>query len=139
MPLKKHILIILAITLTNSLSAQTYAQDKQQIIQTILNSDSITMFIHSEIEGRLPVVILQNELIPTSFHILVEDSVAKVMAKPEIKNEKMEAYFEFYETSIARTAAIIKFLYPIEGIDCRVTLERTNSVWKIIRFQSHEY
>lgn len=138
MPIIKRILIILAIALTNSLSAQTYDQDKEQIIQTILNSDSVTMFIHPEIEGRLPIIILQNEFIPSSFDIQVEDSVAKVMAKSEIENDKIEAYFKFYETSIARTGALIRFSYPIEGIDCRVNLEKTNSVWKIIRFQSHE-
>ncbi len=106
--------------------------DKKQIIQACIDLEDLQPYYHIEEEGRKPLIIFDNGVIPNTLKLLkFEESVVFATTAALFTYGKV-AYLQFSKFTITKDKAEVIFKYHVEGITVKVIFEKIGGTWVVI-------
>ncbi len=140
--MKKSILITLAVIglisckeVNKSTTAKTENQKKSEaaiIVQKILDVPQIQWMYHPEIEGRIPVKVLETKQIKKGLHLTKFGKKVQILSASDLKNKKgKDCVFITYQQTTKDTLSF-KLSYPLEGVAAHGKLIRKGNKWKVL-------
>lgn len=113
--------------------------EKEKIIEMIINYPEFKMYLHPEVPGRVPVVLMKNDIATGEFSIKCCGRRVEYISEKDSAFIKSRNYIKFTEYKFISSSELnVGFSYPIEGIRCEVNLKK-DSKWKIINYHIVEY
>lgn len=113
--------------------------EKGKIIEMIINNPELKIYLHPEVRGRIPVVLIKNSIVTNEFPIKCCGKRVKYISEKDSTIIISRNYLEFTEFKfISGSELNVSFSYPIEGIRCEVNLKKDKK-WKIIKYHIVEY
>jgi hypothetical protein len=108
--------------------------DLKKICQLALDVDQLQQYYHPEVDGRVPVVILENPYCGHRTPLLKKfGKPVLILSREEIAKRNIEAYMVFERLEIGSEGAKVEFEYPVEGVAALVELQRTGAVWTVTK------
>lgn len=109
--------------------------ESELIVQMILDLEDLQWIYHSEVKGRLPVKILESELINKSLVLRKVDRKVRVLSLNEIEKEEVSDYLEFRKLIIKSDTAEFELIYKIEGVYVSGKFIKENGHWKTLDYK----
>ncbi len=91
----------------------------------------MTMYLHPEIEGRIPVVITGPALAGRSIKGIAQGATIAMRSDADAAANPEDPVVIFDRISITEQLAEVELRYPIEGIVARFTLVRDGDDWML--------
>ncbi len=133
--LKMNRFIVIGIIL--GLSTLTFGQTNEEIqtvVQMCIDLEDFQAYYHEdEIEGRKPLIIYHDGMVPSDLTLIKFGEPVQFMTKEEIFFYNKQAYLDFDKFEISPTRADIEFRYDIEGLTISLTLKKVDGNWTIKR------
>ena len=127
------------INLKTIVLAQTEKKNETELlIQKILDLPDLQWIYHSELTERLPVKLLETELIEKEITLNKFGQKIIIMSMLEFEKEGINDYVEFNKLIIQSDTAEFELSYKIEGVGSRGKLKKENGKWKIIEYSVWE-
>jgi hypothetical protein len=127
-----HLTTILILICSSFFCCGQPISDKQEIVQQCIDLELLQLYYHeTEVEGRIPLVILDNGIIPADLKLTKFGQSVLFMRKEDIFNKNIKAFLSFDEFIITTNSAKIRFRYDIEGVRVNVEMEKKDSKWII--------
>jgi hypothetical protein len=108
------------------------------VISAVLDSRPMTMYLHPEVEGRVPVAITGPALAGATIEAVAQGQPVRVRAEAEAAADPEAPCVIFDRITVEGTTAEIELRYPIEGILGRFVLERERTGWRIVKAELAE-
>lgn len=111
-------------------------EDKQAVIQMSIDFDDLQQYYRADkIEGRSPLVIHSNDVVPPNLKITKFGEPVQFMTKNELFFNGKEAFLDFGRFEISEAMAEVEFQYKIEGLIIKLIFEKVDGKWTI---KNHE-
>jgi hypothetical protein len=114
-------------------------EDRRKVLQLCLDINQFQSFYHPEIEGRVPVVILDNGVVPETKNLVKFDEEVFFWSKGEMFFHGKRVWLTFEEFILKETTAEVHFSYEVEGAEARISLEKKEGVWITTSVEVGEY
>jgi hypothetical protein len=101
------------------------------VIAAVLDSRPMAMYLHPEVEGRVPVAIGGPALAGATIEVIAQGQPAKACSDAAADPEAACVIFE--RIDIAEPTAQVELRYPIEGVVGTFRLERDGEGWRIMK------
>lgn len=106
--------------------------DLQQICQLALDVDQLQKYYHPEVEGRVPVIMLENPYCGHRTPSLKKfDKPVLVLSREEIEKRHIEAYITVERTDFRQSTAKLLIEYPVEGLIVVIEYQKKDSKWLV--------
>ena len=149
--MRKSILILISLLLINSCKENNKTYDSQALLeqteqnneteliaQKILDLPKLQWIYHPEIKERLPIKILESNIIDKNVRLEKFDRKVKIISSSELKKLKIKDYIEFKYLVIKSDTAEFKLSYKIEGVGSKGKFVKNNGEWKILQYKVWE-
>ena len=104
--------------------------DLKQFCQLALDVDQLQKYYHPEVEGRVPVVILENQYCGRRTPSLKKfGKPVLVLSKKEIEKRNIEAYITVERADFRKSTAKLWIEYPVEGLIVIIEYQKVGSGW----------
>ncbi len=111
----------------------------KNLILTVFCNPELTGYYKSHVKLKQQnLVILKNDIFKNEYLINKDEKPFLFLSETEIKNKKIESYFEFEDFKIKGDTANISLFYKIEGVLFIASYSRDNCDWKIIEKHIYE-
>lgn len=108
------------------------------VIGAVLDSRPMTMYLHPELEGRVPVAVSGPALAGATIEVIAQGQPVQVLTEAEVAAAADKACVIFERIELGEATAEVQLRYPIEGILGRFVLEREGEGWRIIKAELAE-
>lgn len=112
--------------------------ETELIVQKILDLPKLQWIYHSEIKERLPVKILDTELIEKNFNLYKFGQKVRILSPYELKEERISDYIEFHKLEFYSGSLQFELSYKTEAVGSSGTFIKENKKWKIIEYSVWE-
>ena len=109
------------------------------IVQKILDLPKLQWIYHPELEERLPVKLLETELIGKNFELNKFGQKVRIISQSELEKEGVLDYVIFDQLEIKPDTTDFKISYKIEGAGCSGKFLKENGKWIILDYSVWEY
>ena len=107
-------------------------EDTQSVIQMSIDLDDLQQYYGvDKIEGRKPLVIQNNGVVPTNLNLTKFGEPVQFMTEEELFFYGKEAFLAFERFEISQTRADVEFQYKIEGLIIKLTFVKADENWTI--------
>lgn len=103
------------------------------VIAAVLDSRPMAMYLHPEIEGRVPVAISGPALAGARLDAVAQGQPVVMRTEAEAAADQDAAIVIFERVDVTEATAEVELRYPIEGIVGRFRLEREGEGWRIVK------
>ena len=110
--------------------AQSYS-DKKIVIQKCIDLEELQPYFHEDLEGRKPLIIFDNGVLPNTLKLTKFDEPVVFMTKLDMFTYGKIAYLHFTTFTISTEKAEVIFKYDVEGITVKVSLVKIGGVWEV--------
>lgn len=108
------------------------------VIAAVLDSRPMTMYLHPEVEGRVPVKVAGPALAGVTVDAIAQGQPVKMLTVSEATTDPEAACVIFERIEIGEATAEVELRYPIEGVIGRFLLEREGAGWRIVKAELAE-
>lgn len=108
------------------------------IAQKILDLPNLQWIYHSEVAERLPVKVLESELIEKGFDLNKFEQNVRIMSLTELEKEGIKDYVEFHKLEFKTDTLEFEISYKIEGAGSAGKFINENGDWKILDYSVWE-
>jgi len=127
------------INLKTIVLAQTEKRNETELlIQKILDLPDLQWIYHSELTERLPIKILESELINKQFNLNKFGRKVIILSMSEIENKGINDYVNFNKLIIHSDTVEFELSYKIEGVGSKGKLKKEDGRWEIIEYSVWE-
>jgi len=126
------------IELTQTELIKTASNQTELIAQKILDLPKLQWIYHPEIKERLPVKVLESELIDKSLNLNKFGQKVRILSLEELKKEKIKDYIIFEKLEIKTDTTDFKLHYEIEGAGSSGKFVIENEKWIIFDYSVWE-
>ncbi len=105
--------------------------DKQIILQECIDLKELQQYYNENVEGRKPLIILNNGIIPTDLTLRKFGEPVQYMTAEILFFHGILAYLDFNKFEITSKHANIIFHYHIEGLTITLRFEKIKGKWTI--------
>lgn len=109
------------------------------VIATILDSRPMTMYLHPEVEGRVPVVISGPAVAKRTIEASAQGAVVQQRTGAEVAADPEAPVVIFDRISVTEREAEVELRYPIEGVAGSFALEMKDGSWAIMKAELAEH
>ena len=124
--------------ITQSELIKSESNQTESIVQKILDLPKLQWIYHPEVKERLPVKVLESELIDKNFNLNKFGQKVRILSMQELENEGIEDYIIFDKIKITNDTADFELHYKMEGVGCSGRFLKENGEWKIIDYSVWE-
>jgi hypothetical protein len=114
-------------------------KDTELIAQKILDLPRLQWIYHSEINERLPVKVLESELIKKNITLTKFGRKVRILSISEIEKEGINDYVVFDRIEIKEDTTEFEISYRIEGAVCSGKFIKQDKEWRILDYSVYEY
>ncbi len=138
--MKKSILISLGLILLLSCqeSKKTQLIEAELVVQKILDLPKLQWIYHPELNKRLPVKVLETELINKNLNLKKFGQSVKIMSKFQLEKEGIKDFLIFNKLKIKTDTTDFELLYKIEGVGSAGRLVKENEEWIVLDYSVWE-
>lgn len=108
------------------------------VIAAVLDSRPMTMYLHPEVEGRVPVRVAGPALAGVTVDAIAQGQPVKMLTADEATADPEAACVIFERIDVGEATAEVELRYPIEGVIGRILLEREGAGWRIVKAELAE-
>jgi hypothetical protein len=126
------------IKLTQTELIKSESNQTELIAQKILDLPKLQWIYHPEVKERLPVKVLESELIDKSLNLNKFGQKVRILSVSELENEGIKDYVIFDKIKIGKDTTDFELHYKIEGAGCSGKFLNENGKWKIIDYSVWE-
>lgn len=108
------------------------------VIAAVLDSRPMAMYLHPEVEGRVPVRIAGPALAGVTVDAVAQGQPVKLLTVVEATVDPEGPCVIFERIDIGEATAEVELRYPIEGVIGRFVLEREGAGWRIVKAELAE-
>lgn len=127
------------INLKTIVLAQTEKKNETELlIQKILDLPDLQWIYHSELTERLPVKILESELINKKFNLNKFGQKVIILSMSELESKGINGYVDFNKLIIHSDTVEFELSYKIEGVGSKGKLKKEEEKWEIIEYSVWE-
>ena len=112
--------------------------EREVIVQTILDLPSFQSFYHVELKERIPIKLLESKMIDRALELRKFDRAVIIMSLTELESNGISDYIEFQKLDIQSDTTYFSFFYNIEGAGANGKLAKINGEWKIADYFLYE-
>lgn len=127
-------LLAVGLSLTAAAPPARHAWSCERAIQVVIDHEPLQQYFHSEVKGRVPLVILRSG-ITEDIGLEKFGQPVRVLSLDEIAREGIRAYIEFDEMSFRRDSGRVSLRYAVEGIYVTAELGLQDSQWRVTSFR----
>lgn len=124
--------------LTQTESIKSESNQTELIAQKILDLPKLQWIYHSEAKERLPVKLLESELIDKNLNLTKFGQKVRILSISELEKEGIKDYVIFDRLKIGKDTTDFKLSYRIEGAGCSGNFLKQNGEWKILDYSVWE-
>jgi len=110
---------------------QTELNQTELIVQKILDLPKLQWIYHPELKERLPVKVLETEMIEKNFNLNKFGQKVRILSKSELESEGIKDFVIINKIIIEKDTAEFGLFYKIEGAGCNGKFFKQNGEWKI--------
>lgn len=114
--------------------ATTELDPASAVIQTILDYPKLEIFLHPNVEGRVPVLI-SGQMLPSRVRIV---KYGRDVLRMNLSETEGKPVIIFDELTITSSESKVRLRYPAEGIHASFTLTKKSDLWTVERVQITE-
>ena len=126
---------IALIALTVALSASTFGQtleDQRVLIQMTIDLDELQPYFHvDEVEGRSPLIIFNDGMVPPTLELTKFGEAVQFMTTAELFFYNKTAFLDFERFDITPSQADIELKYSVEGLTITLSFEKKEGTWRV--------
>ncbi len=126
------------IKLTQTELIKSESNQTELIAQKILDLPKLQWIYHPEVKERLPVKVLESELIDKSLNLNKFGQKVRILSMLELENEGIKDFVIFDKIKIGKDTTDFELHYKIEGAGCSGKLLKENGEWKVIDYSVWE-
>jgi hypothetical protein len=108
------------------------------VIAAVLDSRPMTMYLHPEVEGRVPVRVAGPALAGVTVDAVAQGQPVKLLTVVEATTDPEGPCVIFERIDIGEATAEVELRYPIEGVLGHFVLEREGAGWRIVKAELAE-
>ncbi|WP_026977930.1 hypothetical protein [Flavobacterium tegetincola] len=123
---------------TQSELIKSESNQTELIVQKILDLPKLQWIFHPEVKERLPVKVLESELIEKNLNLNKFGQKVRILSMSELEKEGIKDYVVFDKIVIAKDTNEFELHYKIEGAGCNGKLLNENGKWKVIDYSVWE-
>ena len=124
--------ILVSPSIMTPVFAQAPAVDAvSQVVQTVLDCPKFEVFLHPEVEGRIPLLVA-GSVVPDGLRVV---KYGKNIVKVVLREPETRAVIVFDELLVVGNDAKVRILYPAEGVSASFTLRNSSDAWSITSSQ----
>ena len=123
---------------TQSELIKSESNQTELIVQKILDLPKLQWIFHPEVKERLPVKVLESELIEKNLNLNKFGQKVRILSMSELEKEGIKDYVVFDKIVIAKDTTEFELHYKIEGAGCNGKLLNENGKWKVIDYSVWE-
>lgn len=101
------------------------------IVQKIIDLPNLQWIYHPELKERLPVKVLETEMIEKNFNLNKFGQKVRILSKSELENEGVKDFLIIDKLKIEKNTAEFRLHYKIEGAGCSGKFFKKNGEWQI--------
>ena len=113
--------------------------ETELVIQKILDLPDLQWIYHPELQERIPVKILESELIDNKLGLNKFGQEVRIISSIELEKEGIKDYVEFQKLEFKRDTLEFGLTYDIEGAGSAGKFIRENGKWKILEYGVWEF
>jgi hypothetical protein len=117
---------------------QTESNQTELIAQKILDLPDLQWIYHPESKERLPVKVLETELIVKNFSLNKFGQKVRILSMSELEKEGIKDYVIFDKIKIGKDTTDFELSYKIEGTGCSGKLLKEDGEWKVLDYSVWE-
>ncbi|PKR80605.1 hypothetical protein CW751_09535 [Brumimicrobium salinarum] len=117
--------------LTQTELIKSESNQTELIVQKILDLPKLQWIFHPELKERLPVKVLETEMIEKNFNLKKFGQKVRILSKSELENEGIKDFVIIDKIKIEKDTAEFGLSYKIEGAGCSGKFFKQNGEWKI--------
>ncbi len=125
-------------SITQSELIKSESNQTELIAQKILDLPKLQWIYHPEVKERLPVKVLESELIDKNLNLIKFGQKVRILSMSELEKEGIKDYVVFDKIEIAKDTTEFELYYKIEGAGCNGKLMNENGKWKVIDYSVWE-
>uniref|UniRef100_UPI004049D670 hypothetical protein n=1 Tax=Flavobacterium sp. TaxID=239 RepID=UPI004049D670 len=123
---------------TQSELIKSESNQTELIAQKILDLPKLQWIFHPEVKERLPVKVLESELIDKNLNLNKFGQKVRILSMSELEKEGIKNCIVFDKIEIAKDTTEFELHYEIEGVGCNGKLMNENGKWKVIDYSVWE-
>lgn len=104
------------------------------ITQIILDLPKLQWIYHPEVKERLPLKMLESELIDKNLNLNKFGQKVRILSMSELEKEGIKDFVIFDKIKIENDTTDFELHYKIEGAGCSGKLLKENGEWKILDY-----
>ncbi|MCX2746148.1 hypothetical protein OO013_19875 [Mangrovivirga sp. M17] len=108
------------------------------IAQKILDLPKLQWIYHPEFKERLPVKVLESEVINKDLDLNKFGQKVRILSMSELEKEGIKDFVVFDKIKIGKDTTHFKLSYKIEGAGCSGKLLKENGEWKVLGYSVWE-
>jgi len=124
--------------ITQSELVKSEPNQTELIVQKILDLPKLQWIYHPELKERLPVKVLETELIEKKFILNKYGQKVRILSMSELEKEKIIGYVEFHKLEFKSDTLEFKISYKAEGAGSAGKFVREKGKWKILDYSVWE-
>ena len=124
--------------LTQTELIKSESNHTELIAQKILDLPKIQWIYHPEAKERLPVKVLESELIDKNMNLTKFGQKVRILSISELEKEEIKDYVIFDRIEIGKDTIDFELSYRIEGAGCSGKFLKQNEEWKIFDYSVWE-
>ena len=117
--------------------AQDDVGDEQPVIAAILQHEGLRAFLHPEVEGRVPVVLSESNLVTAPLDLTMFGQPVRVVSPGAA--QPLAPVIELTSLERSATGAVIAIRYAVEGVSGQARLSREGSKWVVTEMNLSEH
>ncbi|SFW23589.1 hypothetical protein [Cellulophaga fucicola] len=110
----------------------------ESIAQKILDLPKLQWIYHSELKERLPVKVMETEIIEKNFNLNKFGQKVRILSLTELENEGIKDFVIIDKMKINKDTIKFELSYKIEGTGCSGKFLKQNGKWTILDYSVWE-
>ncbi|TKD65911.1 hypothetical protein [Flavobacterium sp. ASW18X] len=103
-------------------------QDKENILESIMGTEEFQMFLHPEIDGRLPILLVKSEFISTDLELFSNGQKVEYVDSLNLPNGRQHR-IKLLEMDCEKNIIKYSIFYPIEGAIISGSVKKKENIW----------
>jgi hypothetical protein len=124
--------------LTQTELIKTESNQNELIIQEILDLPNLQWIYHPESKERLPVKMLESDLIKKTFNLYKFGQKVRILSTLELKKEGINDYVVIDKLEVKKDTTDFEISYKIEGAGSAGKFVKENGEWKVLDYSVWE-
>jgi hypothetical protein len=113
-------------------------EQTELITQKILDLPKLQWIYHPELKERLPVKILETELIKKNYNLNKFGQRVRILSESDLEKEEIQDYVIIDKILIRKDTFFFELHYKIEGASCSGKFLKENGVWQVLDYSVWE-